>query len=106
MNEQAITDAFRKLYKARQDWFNASEHMSICRRELERERAVRIQTGEIFGKNEAERDARARELFPSLFAALEDAEQRDRQARLAYDLAKIEVERLDFLLRHAALQKA
>lgn len=105
MNEQTITDTFRKLYKARQDLFTANERTLACRHELEEERAARIMSGEIAGRNEAERDARARELLAPLYTLLQNAEKEERQARLAYDLARLEVDRHDYLLRFLSLPR-
>lgn len=99
MDEQTITEAFRKLYRTRQELWQASEKTIAARIELEKERAARLLSGEIIGKNEAERDARARELLTRLFIDVEAAETAERQSRIAYELAKIEVERIDFLLR-------
>jgi hypothetical protein len=104
MNDQTITDAFRKLYEARRNWAQASEKTIAIRQALEHERAARLMTGEIAGKNEAEREARARELLTNLYLELEAAERDERAARLAHDLARIEVERMDYLLRWMALR--
>ena len=104
MDEQTITDAFRKLYKTRQDLAQASEKTRMRRSELEQERAARMMSGEIVGKNEAERNARAQELLMHYFLAVDAADLEERQVRLAHDLARIEVERIDFLLRLMAVK--
>lgn len=99
MDEQTINAAYDKLAKTRVDMWGAIEQTIRARLDVEKERGARVMTGEIVGKNEAERDARARELLHSLFAALESAEADERRARLEHDLAKIEVERVELIVR-------
>lgn len=99
MDEQTITAAYSKLAQTRVELWGALERTIRARLDVEKERGARVMTGEIAGKNEAERDARARELLHSLFAALESAEVDERQARLQHDLAKFEVERIELIVR-------
>jgi hypothetical protein len=99
MDEQTITAAYGKLAQTRMELWGAIERTIRARLDVEKERGARIMTGEIAGKNEAEREARARELLHSLFAALEAAEADERQARLQQDLAKIEVDRVELIVK-------
>ncbi len=99
LDESTITTAYDALATARRELWGATERVIRARLDLEKERGARTLTGEITGKNEAEREARARELLTSLFEALEAAETEERSARMAYDLARVEVERIDAVLR-------
>ncbi|BCX05285.1 MAG: hypothetical protein KatS3mg053_3223 [Candidatus Roseilinea sp.] len=99
MDEQTIGDAYEQLKQARSALWEATERAIRARLMLEKERAARLMTGEITGKNESEREARARELLHSLYESVEAAEAEERRARLEYDLTKLEVERVEALLR-------
>ena len=105
MDEQSITNTYRKLYEARKGLWQASELMLQRRTELEQERAARIAAGEIMGKNADERESRARDLLASFYAAVVDAELKERRAKLDYDLVKIEVDRIDTILRLLTVKK-
>lgn len=99
MDERTISDAYERLKGARLALWEAAEQTIRARLNLEKERAARLMTGEIAGKNEGEREARARELLHSLYEAVERAEAEERRARLEHDLAKLEVERVEAVLR-------
>lgn len=99
MDEATIAAAYDKLAQARMALWGAAERTLRARLDLERERSARLMTGEITGKNEAEREARARELLTSLFGALELAETDERRAKLEFDLARIGVDKVEALLR-------
>lgn len=105
MDEQSITNTYRKLYEARKGLWQASEFTLQRRAELEQERAARIAAGEIMGKNADERESRARDLLASFYAAVVDAELKERRAKLDYDLVKIEVDRIDTILRLLTVKK-
>ncbi len=94
-----IGQACDRLKEARLTLWEAAEKAMCARLNLEKERAARLMTGEIVGKNESEREARARELLHALYEAVEIAEAEERHARLAFDLAKLEVERVEAVLR-------
>lgn len=99
MDEQTISAAYGKLAQTRVDLWGAIERAIRAKLDVEKERGARVMTGEIAGKNEAEREARARELLGSLYLTLESAEADERQARLQHDLAKIEVERVELIVK-------
>ena len=99
MDEQTITAAYDKLAKSRVELWGAIERTIRARLDVEKERAARLMTGEIAGKNETERDARARELLGSLYLSLESAEADERRARLEHDLAKIDVDRVELIVK-------
>lgn len=106
MDEQTITAAYGKLAQTRMELWGATERTIRARLDMEKERGARIMTGEIAGKNEAEREARARELLHSLYTTLETAELDERRAKLGHDLAKIEVERVELIVKLLSAQPA
>lgn len=106
MDEQAITVAYAQLTKARLELWGATERTIRARLALEHERGARLMTGEIVGKNEAEREARARELLTSLYGDVEISEADERRARLEADLARIEVDRIEAVLRLLSMTKS
>jgi hypothetical protein len=99
MDEQTISAAYGKLAQTRVELWGAIERTIRARLDVEKERGARMMTGEIAGKNETEREARARELLGALYLALESAEADERRARLEHDLAKIEVDRVELVVR-------
>lgn len=103
MDEQTITAAYGKLAQTRVALWGAIERTLRARLDLEKERGARVMTGEIAGKNEAEREARAREMLGSLYLSLESAEADERRTRLEHDLAKIEVDRVELIVRMLAV---
>ncbi len=105
LDETLITNTYRKLYETRRNLWQTSEITLQRRYELEQERAARLASGEIMGKNAEEREARARDILASFYANLTEAEAKERRAKLDHDLAKIEVERIDTLLRYLAQTK-
>jgi hypothetical protein len=103
ISEQVIDEAYQKLSKARFDAWQAAERVAMRRADLQRARANRIVTGEINGRNEVERDAQARAMLPDEFAALERAELEDRRAGIAVELCRIEIERIQTVIRYLSL---
>jgi hypothetical protein len=103
MNEQTITEAYQKLAKARTDWWRATEEVTLRRAEVLRRRSDKLLNGELSGKNEAEREAQARAQLPHEYELLEIAELEEGKAKLNHDLCRLEVERIQTLLRFRAL---
>jgi hypothetical protein len=99
MDEQTITNAYERLARSKQALWQAAEKVTARRIALERAQAIALVSGEIAGRNEAERQAQARERLHGEYAELEAAETEERHARLAYDLDRMEVERIDMILR-------
>jgi hypothetical protein len=99
MDEQTISSAYGRLAKSKQDLWQVAERVTARRIALERAQAMALVSGEISGRNEAERQAQARERLHGEYAELEAAEAEERRARLDYDLARIEVERIETVLR-------
>ena len=99
INSDVINEAYSNLAIALRDHAFTAVGLQRAKEELETEILQAIHGGVIDGRNEQQRQAQARELFPQLFdnVAMRTAEEQD--AKLAYDLAKIEVERVRALLR-------
>jgi hypothetical protein len=103
ISEQVIDEAYQKLSKARFDAWQAAERVAMRRVDLQRARARRVVAGEIDGRNEVEREAQARRLLPDEFAALEQAELEDRRTGIAVELCRIEIERIQTVIRYLSL---
>ena len=99
MDVQEITAAYHALDMARRDLHTAGTTAIMNRIDLDTAIARATLAGEIVGKNAEERAAKARELFAEKYAALEVAESDERYARLNFDLAGYEVDRVKLIVR-------
>jgi hypothetical protein len=100
ISEQVIDEAYQKLSRARFDAWQAAERLTMRRADLLRARAQRVVAGEINGRNDAEREAQARSLLPAEFAEVERADLEDRRAAIAVELCRIEIERIQTVIRY------
>ena len=103
LSEMVITDAYQKLSKARFDHWQANERLFMRRAELQKARAQKVNEGCIDGRNETERDAQARGLLKDQFGAVELAEIEERRTSIAVELCRIEIDRVQTLLRFIAI---
>jgi hypothetical protein len=94
-----ITNVYSNLITARAELAKATENEIQQRQWLDGNRLTAIASGLIVGKNEAEREAKAREMFDKDYIRLEADECATRQAKLAFDLASIAVEALRMEMR-------
>ena len=94
-----IRVAYGALASARQEAFDMAQAVIDRKEELEFERSRALLAGEIQGKNEAERDARARELLAKEIGALRKAGRAADIAKYQLDQATAEVERVRLLVR-------
>jgi hypothetical protein len=92
MNTEKIGIVYCGLMVAKRDYYQASEGALVQRARLESARLKALADGTIQGKNETEREARARELFADAYGIQAELDAGERYARLALDLAQIEVE--------------
>ncbi len=99
LTEAVISEAYQKLSKARFDQWQASERVFMRRAELQKARAQSVFDGLIDGRNEIEREAQARQLLRDQFSAVELAEIEDRRASIGVELCRLEIERIQTLLR-------
>jgi len=79
--------------------FKAGEAVIVARRNLETKRAAATVAGEIVGKNEDERKAKAREILAGEYDFLEGAEMAERSLRHDLELAQLELEFVRYSLR-------
>ena len=70
---------------------------------MHRARAELVVQGEITGKNETERDARMRSLLREEIAAVELAELEERRAGIAVELARVEIERIQTVIKYLSV---
>ena len=99
MDVSTITAAYHNLALAREALQAAGTAAIMDKIALDTAIARATLAGEIIGKNAEERAAKARELFAEKYAALEVAESDERYARLNFDLAGYEVERVKLIVR-------
>lgn len=103
ISEQDINGAFQQLIQAKQEAAKAADQVAMLKMELDKALDFRIIRNQINGRNEAERNAQARMLFPNEFAALTAAEATKRQAGLMLDLWQTEIERIQTVFRFLEL---
>jgi hypothetical protein len=104
MEKQTINNAYANLTITREELHAASQAAIMARIDLETETARATLAGEIVGKNAEERAAKAREILADHFNALEACESSERRARLDFDLAGYEVERVKLVIRAEELE--
>ena len=106
LNADVINDAYGTLRTAQEQAYLHGERVIDAKSDVESKLLGRLADGSIVGKNQALRDAYAREVLASEYATLEIAEEANRTAKLDLDLARLEVDRLKMLLRLAELTTA
>lgn len=94
-----IKSAYQTLQAAKRSYAAAAAAETECERRLEDARLRAIADGRITGKNEAERAAMSHMLLADLIAEFQSRQDRTREARLAMELAALEVECLRTELR-------
>jgi hypothetical protein len=99
-----IQATYQGLVHTRVMLFSVAEKAIEARRDLQATKLHALADGLIVGKNEAEREAKAMELWPDLYGELEDTEAAERQARCEFDCAQADVEMVRALLRLAELE--
>ncbi len=99
VTREDIRVAYGALAAARQEAVDASLELAEKRDQLEEEKARLILGGQIVGKNETERDAKARELLQAELRAVRDAQCRLDVAKMNLEQAASTVERIRLLVR-------
>ncbi len=94
-----IRFAYGGLAAAREAAYKAAEAFADAKENLEFERSQLLLAGMIQGKNEAEREARARELLADQIKMVRAAQREADLTRYELDLATQEVEKVKLLLR-------
>jgi hypothetical protein len=105
MDASMIQDAYQELTTARDELYSAGEMVIQTKNVADNMRAEKIANGEIVGKNEDERKAKARELLAGIYGMLEGYEKGEREARRNFDTATYRVEMVRALLRLEELRK-
>lgn len=103
LTNEVLGSVYGALKAAVLDAYEAGEGAIAAKNALEATRLAMLMTGEIDGKNEAQREAKARELLAAEYDGLESAEAQARRARVGLDLAKLDVELVRAQLRLAEL---
>lgn len=99
INEAQVIAAYQLLAGRKNEYFEAAEIAIDAETELEEKIAHAIFDGRISGKNDATRDAEARDLFGNLFGRVTNVKASQRVAKINLDLAEIEVSQVMALLR-------
>lgn len=99
MDVSTITAAYHNLALAREALQAAGTAAIMDKIALDVATARATLAGEIIGKNAEERAAKSREILADQYNALEVSESAERLARMEYDLATYEVERVKLIVK-------
>ena len=103
LNLDEITIVYQQVASAKEALHDIGEMVINAEMALEAAKAVAISTGEINGKNQAQRDANIAIMFADQIAELERLQKDHRQAKLDHELALLELSRIKMLMRLAEL---
>jgi hypothetical protein len=106
MTKETVGAAYEALKTAVLTAYEAGEAAIMAKNALEAMRLSMMMTGEIDGKNEAQREARARQLLEEKYDAVEFYEAGARRAKIALEVARLDVEMVRAQLRLAELVEA
>jgi hypothetical protein len=106
MTKETIGAAYEALKAAVVAAYDAGEAAIVAKSSLEAMRLSMLMTGEIDGKNETQREAKARQLLEEKYDALEICEAEARRTRAALEVAKLNVEQVRAQLRLMELVEA
>lgn len=99
MDEKMIYKAYDGYKRALIAHHQATEEAATANAELEQAKARALYDGLIDGKNAEQREAAARALLPVFYEQQETFATAQRETRLHLELAKIDVEKVEALLR-------
>ena len=99
IDAETINAAFQGLAETTDEYATAEQAKIKAKSELDIEKANGLADGSITGSNADKREASAREAIPEWYAAFDHVDSWAKEAKLALDLARIEVERVKTLLR-------
>ena len=106
ISKETIGAAYEALKVAVIAAYEAGESAIVAKGNLEAMRHSMLMTGEIFGKNEAEREAKARQLLEEKFNAVDFYELEARRSKTVLDVARLDVEQVRAQLRLMELVEA
>lgn len=95
----SLNAAYSALKAATAAAFTAAEVAGLAQDAFEAGKNALLLGGKLDGKNEAQRDAQAREALAALFESMQIAEQAARVKKNALDLARMDVELVRAQLR-------
>ena len=104
ITEEAINRVYFLQEASARRMHRAAEDALAKKQDYESKLLAGLMDGSIAGKNQTERDAAARQVLAAEYAAMVDAEQEERAAKLEYDIACLEVARVRALLRLAEME--
>jgi hypothetical protein len=99
INTELLTEIYDNLANATIDYQKSTTHTIQSKDVLETTKLSKLATGEIQGKNEGEREAKAREILRDLYENYSQAQRSERNAKLSYDLACLRVDQFKLELR-------
>ncbi len=97
--ENEVRQVFEAYRKALEEALEATLERARAKDALEEAVARGLLSGEVQGKNAEEREARARGLYPDLYQALAEAEERYQRAKTALEVARTYTEEVSLLVR-------
>ena len=100
-----INSAYALHEKWQRQYYADAQQVKDFKTALEIIKAHKIIEGEIVGKNEAEREARARDLLAKEYDELERAERDEWNSKLEVLVTGLELSRIDKVLRFLELAK-
>lgn len=103
ITEQEINGAYAAQKKATENYFKAAEQAIKAKQDYESKVLFALTSGQIVGKNQAERDAAARDIYSPEYNFSIKKDEEERTAKLEFDLAALEVSRVRALLRIAEI---
>lgn len=106
MTKETIETVYEALKVAVVAASEASEAAIVAKGNLEAMRLSMLMTGEIAGKNEAEREAKAHQLLEEKFKGVDFWEAEARRSKVALEVARLDVEQARAQLRLMELVKA
>lgn len=100
--QKAIMEALEVLREAIQDYAQATLRKLKAKEALEEALAQAVVAGEVQGRNEEERKAKARMLLADYYRALAEAEEKYQRAKTALEVARSYTEEVSLLVRLAS----
>ena len=97
--EKLVEETYGDLFEVTDSYLNASQNVIEFDRDLKVSINQAVANGEVFGKNQTERDAATQSLFGERFDKLNALKDNESSYRTDLDLVRIRVERVRALLR-------
>lgn len=105
ISTEIINDAFQLAEKWQRQYYTDAQQVKDFKTALEIIKAYKILEGEIVGKNETEREAKARDLLAKEYDELERAQTDEWNSKLEVVVCSLEIDRIDKILKFMELTK-